>query len=148
MQKLAPRVSVVGWSLWLVFSLAFTMAYRSQTATVQSGFQSMIDLGVKGGGVVLSIVLCQRPHRALALMLAALCLFAFWRFYFGEILFHIHPQLDGLTFTASVADWWHRSTSTVVRFVAVIPFCVFVTASLVFWPFYALLFGQSHDNAA
>jgi hypothetical protein len=48
-----------------------------------------------------------------------------------------------LTASGAVADWWHRSTSCVLRFLIVVPFCLFSVASSYFWPLYAL---RTHEK--
>src|SRR6478672_9682780 len=109
MQKLAPRISAVGWSLWLLLGIGFTIAYGSQTGTAQSGFQTRFNFALWAAGIALSVRLCQRPRRKLALLLTGLCLYACWRFFLGEILFYMLPALGGLTFTDSITGWWGRS---------------------------------------
>ena len=146
MRRLVPRLSLAGWSVWLLLSLGLALAYPSRHTTLLTVISSGIDFGIKGGGIVLSVMLCQRANRGLAFLLAGLCLFTFLRFYLGDILFHMLPQLGGLTFAGAVADWWQRNTSSVLRAIVVMPFGVFLAGSLVTWPWYALIFDGRADE--
>jgi len=84
----------------------------------------------------------------MAFILAGVCLFALWRFFLGEVVFHMHPQMGGLSFGASLADWWQRMTSSALRAFLVLPFAAFVTVSLIVWPVYGLLYETQRDNHA
>ena len=151
MKNLVPQISAVGWASWILTGIVLAIVYPSWSSFPSAGavLQTVINFGVKGAGVVLSFQLARRPHRGVAFILAGICLFAFWRFFIGEVVFHMHPQMGGLSFGASLADWWLRTTSSTVRAVIVLPFAAFVTASVIVWPFYGLLYGsQSDDHAA
>lgn len=140
MEKLAPRISLGGWSLWFAVSLSMAVAHRTYPSdfSIRTALQWWTGFGLQGGGIILSLVLCQRPNRGLALLLAGLCFFVFLKFYLGEMLFQMLPSLGGLSFTAAVAEWWHRNTTSASRFLTVVPFALFVIASSAFWLFYGL----------
>jgi hypothetical protein len=151
MQKLAPRISVIGWCLWLAVSLAFA-GYHHQSSSSELSLMSVlrywVGFGIGGGAIAISAVLCQRPQRALAFFLAGLSLFVFLKFYLGVILFKM-AQIGGLTFSQSVADYWQHVSQNVFLLVVTVPLGIFLGVSVIFWPLYGLLYGsQGNDHVA
>lgn len=136
-----PQISLAGWAIWLVVGLLMDLVHRFQSFASMGLVQGMIGIGIKGGAILLSFLLIQRMSRRLALLLAFFSLWAFWRFFLGDIVFRMHPELGGLPFPTSVANWWARSTVDIPTTLSVVPFVVLTIVSAIGWPFYALLCG-------
>lgn len=149
MKKLAPQISLIIWSVWLSIEIVRTIL---NPADFLSGNMLLIasdigSLGAKGGGIVLSLFLCRQPKPGLAFLLTGLSLFAFWKFCLGGIVSYMLPELGGLSFNASIIEWWKRSTRSVAGALLDLPFCFFIIISLIFWPIYGLLIRSSNEEA-
>lgn len=132
-------------------SLAFAIYHRQSSSpgwSLMSLLQSWVEFGVGGGAIAISALLCQRPQRALAFMLGALSLFALWKFYVGVVFFKMLPQLGGLSFSESVADYWRHISKNIFFLVGTVPPGIFVGLSAIFWPLYALFYESERDDRA
>jgi hypothetical protein len=66
-----------------------------------------------------------------------------WKFYAGEIMLGMHPQLGGHTFRQSVAVWLSRNTFSISHFVLWFPPMLLLAASVAFYPIYCIV----HNHA-
>lgn len=137
-QYQVPRISLAGWSCWLIVKLIVVVAFGSWRSLSRPVFQHVIDFAIPTTAMFVSFELCRSPQQKRAFLLAAICLLAFWRYCLGDIVLHMHPDVGGLSFAASVADWWHRSTSSLARALLTLPFTFFVVLSIPAWIFHGL----------
>lgn len=145
--KLAAKISIVGWglSLLLNFINIAVNGYHAQSSLSPSNIWFLT--GFKGTCMAISFMLLKQPERKLLFFMAALCLFALWKFYVGSIFAYMLPALGGLTFREAVVDWWHRSTANAVGLISLAVFGPFVLASLFFWANCALTWRDESRSA-
>jgi hypothetical protein len=148
MKQLAPRISLICWTLILIRAFSILLIHPSATLkfSPQEWFQTLLFIGATAGGIMLSILLARRPLRIWAFMLAAVSLFLLWTQFILLIMIQMDPRGGGLTFPAALAKWWSFSTRNALSSLTEIPFTVFILLSAVLWPGYALLYGEK-DNS-
>jgi hypothetical protein len=147
MQRIIPKISLLGWILWFILSLFDLFSnWPGPNTSIMMVAILWAAIGIRGAGIVLSALLCQRPNRPLAFIFTVVCVFAMWKFYVGDIVFHMAP-LGGLTFSQAVVDWWHRSTTSPAHFIRVIAFALFLSVSIVCWPLYGIIYGTQSKNS-
>jgi hypothetical protein len=143
LQQIAPRISLVVWCLWLLYAMTWVFisghhfrfdSYEDLANNLRYWF---VSFGTKGGGILLSAMLCRRRNPGLAFTLAALCVYVLWMLYLGPVLMPAVPGYGSYTLEDSFKLWWHSRTDSVFLFLS-IPFGVFGVASVLFWPIYAL----------
>ncbi|NBV23021.1 MAG: hypothetical protein EBS05_14020 [Proteobacteria bacterium] len=134
------QASAAGWSLWLVatLTLKFTQP-ESQLGPLITLFNHLIDVGILAAGITFSLLLARRFERPLAVFLALISAYAFWRFQIGGILFKMQPELGGLTFNEAMDYTWKQSSQTWLVFIATVPFVLFVMISIVAWSISAMM---------
>jgi hypothetical protein len=143
MQKLAT-IGFAAWCLWLAVQLFVVITHLpARGASVFVWAASFGSIPMIAGGCVLTWALARRPRRGLSVVLAILSAFLLWKFYVGEILFGIHPELGDYTFSQSVSAWLSRNTSSVGRFALWFPPMVLLTASLFFYPIYTIFYDHA-----
>jgi hypothetical protein len=124
----------VGWSLWLLATLVLKFVQtENRLVSLNTVLIELIDVGVLGAGVTLSILLIKRYARWIAVFLALVSAYAFWRFYIGAILFKMRPDLGALSFSGALIDAWTQASRNWLVLVATVPFAPFVIFSAIGW---------------
>jgi hypothetical protein len=148
MKKLVPKISTVCWALLLIMALSIFLLHPSDISklSAQDWLQALIFNAAIAGGVMLSILLSRRPLRIWAFMLAAVSLFLLWKQLVVPILIQMQAKGGGLTFPTAFAKWWSATNRNAFSSLTELPFTVFMLLSVISWPFYALLYGESDDS--
>jgi hypothetical protein len=148
MKKLAPRISLICWTLLLIRAFSILLINPSATLKLspQEWFQTLLFIGAIAAALMLSILLSRQPLRIWAFMLAAVSLFLLWTQFIVLILIQMDPRGGGLTFPTALAKWWSFSTRNALSSLTELPFTGFILLSAISWPCYALLYGEK-DNS-
>jgi hypothetical protein len=145
MQKLLPKISLVFWSIWFAIDLVTSIMWLHDYFS--GGFLRLIilwrNLGLRASGIALSALLCKRPNRKFALILAGVSLFELWVGYLGTLFFSTVGGMSPLDF---LADWWRHNTHDILLALRVFPFLIFLSISIVTWPIYAMLYGSGETD--
>ena len=148
MCKFATKVLFAAWCGWLAVHICVVVSQRFGTAA--SVLVWAVTLGgvmMIAGGCVLSGLLIRFPNRGLSVVLAVLSGSLLWKFYVGEIVFSMHPELGGYTFSQAVAAWVSRHTVSVSRFLLWFAPMILLGASLVFYPIYCIIHRDNRNHA-
>jgi hypothetical protein len=147
MKQLAPRISLICWILLLIRAFSIFLIHPSAISKLSAHewLQTLIFLGAAGGALMLSILLARRPLRIWAFMLAAVSLFLLWEQFVVLILVQMDPRSGGLTLPTALAKWWSVIT---LNSLTELPFTVFFLLSAIFWPSYAILYGEKDDSVS
>ncbi len=141
------------WALWLLISIYYLIiAWAgndrstplvfdpvSLPVRLSSWINPLVEVGTKGAGLVLSILLCQRLNRKFVVLLTLICLFVVWRNWLVEIFFDMYVMPVRVSLAMAMHEWLQRHTRTTMLAISYFPFLVFSVISTFFWPFYALL---------
>ena len=133
-------VGFAAWCLWLVVQIGVVLTdlpERNAPALVWVAYFSCIPM--IAGGCVLTWVLAKQPRKGFSVVLAILSAILLWKFYAGEIMLGMHPQLGGYTFRQSVAVWLSRNTASIGHFVLWFPPMLLLAASVAFYPIYTIV---------
>jgi hypothetical protein len=148
MKQIAPRISLICWTLLLIRAFSIFLIHPSATLkfSPQEWFQTLLFIGAIASAIMLSIVLARRPLRIWAFMLTAVSLFLLWTQFIVLILIQMDSRIGGLTLASAIGKWWSFSTRNVLSSLTELPFTVFFLLSAIFWPSYAILYGEK-DNS-
>src|SRR5262245_56677518 len=131
MRKNASKILLTGWCLWVGLRLVRVILdpVWSSSANIYTKAAVLGGLLVPALGCWMAWRLYQQPRRSLSVWFAVVCAFALWKFSIGSIIFFMHPSLGGHTFGGACAEWWHRSTSSILPFLDSIPPTILLVVS-------------------